>query len=334
MSTIQTIADILGVSKSTVSRAINQTGYVGENTRNRVLEVAQSLGYKPNLLAKHLSTQQSKCVGLVIANTMFDGHYFNEIVSLCAKKLQARGLNLLLADGKDSPAAESEAIDFLIGLQCDAIILYPHFLPTSSIISLIKNSNIPIVVLNRWLPMNQKHSICCNHEEDSRRVVQELVKFGHKEIAFITGELTSPTAESRLIGYKKGMTECNVDNRILVEAGDWTIASGYRAMKSLVQKNRRLEAVVASNDDMAIGAIRYITEIGMIIPKDISVVGFDDLPVSSFLNPALSSVKPPTELMVETAINQLDKLMTNQEVQRIPLFDSEINARDSIGKRN
>lgn len=330
MSTMQKIADAVGVSKTTVSRALNETGYVGVKTRERILELAEELGYRPNLLAKNLSTRQSKCIGLVMSNKMFDGHYFNEIVSFCARKLQSQGLDLLLADGKSSAEGERAAIALLTGLRCDAIILYSHFMATEDLDRLIDRTTTPIMVINRELTLHPAHTVCCDHQDDAYRVATRLIEAGYQEIAIISGNLSSPTARLRLKGTLAALQEGQQDSDTAWAEGNWSIESGYQAMKKLLSEKPGLDAVIAANDEMAIGAMRYLAEAGKKIPEDVAIIGFDDIPASAYLVPTLSSVKAPVRAMLETAIQQIFSQLSGQTLQPIPLFHSELAPRESI----
>jgi len=330
MSTMQKIADAIGVSKTTVSRALNETGYVGVKTRQRILEVAEELGYRPNLLAKNLSTNQSKCIGLVMANKMFDGHYFNEIVSFCARKLQSQGLDLLLADGKSSAEGERAAISLLAGLRCDAIILYSHFLTTEDLDALIGRTTTPIMVINRELTLHPTHTVCCDHQHDAWLVAKRLIDAGHQQIAVISGNLTSPTAKSRQAGIQAALQEAQLDEQSTYAEGNWSIESGYQAMQKLLNENPSLDAVIAANDEMAIGAMRRLAEAGKKIPEDVAIVGFDDIPAAAYLVPTLSSVKAPVRAMLEIAIEQIFAQLEGKELHPVPLFHSELEPRESM----
>lgn len=330
MSTMQKIADAIGVSKTTVSRALNETGYVGVKTRQRILEVAEELGYRPNLLAKNLSTNQSKCIGLVMANKMFDGHYFNEIVSFCARKLQSQGLDLLLADGKSSAEGEHAAIALLAGLRCDAIILYSHFLTTEDLDALIERTTTPIMVINRELKLHPAHTVCCDHQHDAYRVAHRLIESGYREIGVISGNLNSPTAKSRQAGIQAALQEAQLAEHAAYMEGNWSIESGYQAMQKLLSEKPSLDAVIAANDEMAIGAMRSLAEAGKKIPEDIAIVGFDDIPAAAYLVPTLSSVKAPVRAMLEIAIEQIYAQLEGKELRPVPLFHSELEPRESI----
>lgn len=151
MSTMQEVAKKAGVSKATVSRVLSGKGYVSEATKEQVFKAIEEAGYRPNLLARNLATNKSQCIGFVVTNTLYNGNYFNEILSQAAKKLENSGRQLVLVDGKHSADEEQAAIQFLLDLRCDAIIIYPRFLTVDAMDLIIDKHKQPIMVVNRKL---------------------------------------------------------------------------------------------------------------------------------------------------------------------------------------
>lgn len=332
MSTMLEVAKKAGVSKATVSRVLSGKGYVGEATKELVYQAIKETGYRPNLLARHLATNTSQCIGLVVTNTLYNGSYFSEILSQAAKKLEDNGRQLILMDGKHSADEEREAIDFLLDLQCDAVIIYPRFLTPDAMDEIIDLHRQPIMVVNRKLRKHQSHCICCDHKGASFKATMYLIEQGHREIAFITGSLDSPTAIERLSGYKAALKEASIPQQdSLIAQGKWTPASGFAAAESLLASQMTFSAVVASNDDMAVGAIKKFSESGIAVPGQISVIGFDDIPTAPFLSPSLASVKDPVSDMMGEVINRLISMLDGGYLSRDNVFTSELLVRDSVG---
>ena len=206
MSTMQEVAKRAGVSKATVSRVLSGKGYTSDETKELVYKAIEETGYRPNLLARNLATSKSQCIGLVVTNTLYAGSYFSELLSQAAKKLEANGRQLILVDGKHSAEEEKAAIDFLLDLRCDAVIIYPRFMSVDEMDALVEKHKQPIMVMNRKLRKNQSHCICCDHHGASFTATRHLIERGHRDIAFITGSMDSPTALDRLAGYKAALT--------------------------------------------------------------------------------------------------------------------------------
>lgn len=333
MSTMQEVAKIAGVSKATVSRVLTGKGYVSDATRDQVFKAIEQAGYRPNLLARNLASSKSQCIGMVVTNTLYNGSYFSELLAQAAKKLEDNGRQLILVDGKHNAGEEQQAIQFLLGLRCDAIIIYPRFLTIAAMDEIIGQHKQPIMVVNRRLRVHQSHCICCDHQEASRNATRHLLERGHREIAFVTGSLDSPTAIERLSGYKEALKQHRIepDERLIVQ-GKWTPASGAAAVSALLSDNVSFSAVLASNDEMAIGAIKQLTLAGIAVPAQVSVIGFDDIPTAAWLSPALSSVKDPVSGMMNEVIDRLIAMLDGGYLSQDNLFTSTLQIRDSVAE--
>lgn len=331
MSTMQEVATKAGVSKATVSRVLSGKGYVSQETKDQVFKAIEEAGYRPNLLARNLATSKSMCIGLVVTNTLYNGNYFSELISQAAKKLDANGRQLILVDGKHSAEEEREAIQFLHDLRCDGIIIYPRFLSVDEMDELIDKYKKPIMVMNRKLRKHQSHCIYCDHKGSGFNATQTLIERGHRDIAFITGSMDSPTAIERLSGYKDALTASGLPvHEPLIAAGKWSAQSGSLATQSLLKSGQTFSAILASNDEMAIGAMKALNEAGINVPAQVSVIGFDNIPTAPFLIPALSSVRDPVSDMVSEVISQIISMLDGGYLSEQNKFVSELILRDSV----
>lgn len=331
MSTMQEVASRAGVSKATVSRVLSGKGYVSQETKDQVFKAIEETGYRPNLLARNLATSKSMCIGLVVTNTLYNGNYFSELISQAAKKLDANGRKLILVDGKNSAAEEQEAIEFLHDLGCDGIIIYPRFLSIDKMDTIIDKYKKPVMVVNRKLRKHQSHCIYCDHQGSSFNATKALIERGHRDIVFITGSMDSPTAIERLSGYKEALAACDLPvQEALIVQGKWSPASGAAAISVLLEADISFSAVLASNDEMAIGAMKKLSEAGISVPEKVSVIGFDNIPTAPFLIPALSSVKDPVSDMVSEVINQIISMLDGGYLSNDNVFISELLIRDSV----
>lgn len=331
MATIQDVADRAGVSKATVSRVLSGNGYVGQEKRERVLQAIAETDYRPNLLARNLATQSSQTIGLVITNTLYSGSYFAELMAHSARMMEQQGRQLILADGKHTAGQEREAIQFLLDLRCDGIIIYPRFLSIDELDTIISQQRQPILVINRRLRINDSYCIYVDQHATSASAVTHLVTNGHRDIAFITGSLDSPTGMERLSGYQAALNAAGIPaepQRIVT--GKWTAQSGMAAVDSLLARRVAFSAIVASNDEMAIGAIKRLTECGIAVPQQVSVMGFDDIPLAPYITPSLSSVKLPVTEMINETIGRLVIMLDGGEWRPRPPFSGSLMLRDSI----
>ncbi|AIA73194.1 LacI-family transcriptional regulator [Pectobacterium atrosepticum SCRI1043] len=333
MATMLDVAKKAGVSKATVSRVLTGNNYVSKTTRDRVFQAIEEIGYRPNLLARQLATSKSQIIGLVVTNTLYSGPYFSELLFQTATMTEKYGRQLIMADGKHSAEEEREAIQFLLDLRCDAVIIYPRFLSIEALESIIEQHEQPIMVVNRTLHQHSDNGICADHQQHCHDAVNYLITQGHRDIAFICGSSNSPTGTSRLAGYRQALVDNGIpcDDRLIAQ-GDWTHDSGYTAAKSLLQRTLTFSALVASNDDMAIGAAKALREHGLAIPQDVSLLGFDDLPMASWFYPPLTTVHVPVAEMINYTLEKLLCRLEGETVIPAPAFKGTLIIRDSVSK--
>ncbi|RJF55317.1 LacI family transcriptional regulator [Serratia inhibens] len=331
MATILEVAKKAGVSKATVSRVLSGSGYVSPEKRALVDKAIAETGYRPNLLARNLATKTTQTIGLVVTNTLYSGNYFSELMSQSARIMEENGRQLILADGKHTAEEEMAAIQFLLDLRCDGVIIYPRFLSIAQMDEIISRHKQPILVINRRLRLNDSYCIFSDQHATSAAAVTHLIQLGHRDIAFITGSLDSPTGLERLSGYKSALAEQGiaVNNALIVE-GKWNAQSGMAAVDALLAGGHAFSAIVASNDEMAIGAMKRLAECQIPVPSAVSVIGFDDIPLAPYTIPSLSSMKMPVTEMIKETINRLVSMLDGGELSKRPTFPASLILRDSV----
>lgn len=331
MTTISEVAKRAGVSKATVSRVLSGNGYVGKEKREHVLQAIAETGYRPNLLARNLANKSTQTIGLVVTNTLYSGNIFSELMSHSARIMEQQNRQLILADGKHTAAEERAAIQFLLDLRCDGIIIYPRFLSIDELDAIISDHKQPILVINRRLRIHESFCVFSDQQAAGRLAVNHLLEQGHRDIAFITGSLDSPTSQERLSGYQAALIAAGiVPNPQLIVQGKWTAQSGMLAVKSLLASGESFSAIVASNDEMAIGAIKQLTENNIAVPARVSVIGFDDIPLAPYVIPSLSSMKFPVTDMINETINRLVAMLDGGELMQRKPFIASLVSRDSV----
>ena len=331
MTTMLEVAKRAGVSKATVSRVLSGNGYTSQETRDRVFQAIEESGYRPNLLARQLATKNTQTLGLVVTNTLYHGVYFSELLSHAARLTEDRGRQLILADGKHSAEEERQAIQYLLDSRCDGVIIYPRFLSVEEMDELIEQHSQPIMVLNRRLRRHPAHCVYSDQQAAAAAVVDRLVGMGHSDIAFITGSADSPTGMERLAGYREALARHDIPvQEALIAPGKWTPACGAAAVSTLLARGVSFTALIASNDDMAIGAIKQLHECGVSVPEQVSVVGFDDIALAPYVIPSLASVKMPVTEMIQETINRLIAMVEEGEPEALPSFSGKLVRRDSL----
>lgn len=331
MTTMLEVAKRAGVSKATVSRVLSGNGYTSQETRDRVFQAIEESGYRPNLLARQLATKNTQTLGLVVTNTLYHGVYFSELLSHAARLTEDRGRQLILADGKHSAEEERQAIQYLLDSRCDGVIIYPRFLSVEEMDEIIEQHSQPIMVLNRRLRRHPAHCVYSDQQAAAAAVVDRLVGMGHRDIAFITGSADSPTGIERLAGYREALARHGIPVReALIAPGKWTPACGAAGVSTLLARGVSFSALIASNDDMAIGAIKQLYESGVSVPEQVSVVGFDDIALAPYVIPSLASVKMPVTEMIQETISRLITMVEEGEAEALPSFSGKLVRRDSL----
>jgi len=334
MVTILDVARRAGVSKATVSRALNGKVVVSEEVKARIFKAIEETGYRPNLLARTLATSRSNSVGLVITNGLYNGPFFSAMIyqaATCSEDLQRQ---LVLADGKHSREDERNAINFLLQLRCEAIMIYPKYLSVDELDDIIDESSVPIVVINRELKRNRSSSVFVDHYQGSMRMVEYLLAQGHRDIAFVAGGEGSPTGDSRLAGYREAFNAAGLTpDESLIVRGSWSTESGYEAGCALLKKERPMSCVLAANDDMAIGVTKAMIDHGLRVPDDISVAGFDDSIIGRYFTPTLTTVHIPMDEMIRDAVRILLSPDSGDDSAPQSLHEGSLIVRDSVAKR-
>jgi len=331
MVTILDVARKAGVSKATVSRALNGKVVVSEEVKARIFQAIEETGYRPNLLARKLATSKSNSVGLVITNGLYNGPFFSAMIYQAATCSEDHQRQLILADGKHSEEDERNAINFLLELRCEAIMIYPKYLSVDELDDIIDRNSVPIVVINRELKRNRSNSVFVDHHRCSRQMVEHLLAQGHRTIAFVAGGEGSPTGDSRLAGYREALKDAGITpDESLIVRGSWSTESGYEAGCALLKQRRDMTCILAANDDMAIGVTKAMTDHGFQVPADISVAGFDDSIIGRYFTPTLTTVHIPMDEMISDAVQILLSPHSDPENAPLTLHEGSLIIRESV----
>jgi LacI family transcriptional regulator len=312
--TIQQIAELAEVSRSTVSRVLNDHPSVRPEVRQRVLKVIGEQGYAPQAAARSLASKRTNTLGLLIprsAAIIFSDPFFSQVIQGMTEASSKRGYFLMLS--MVSGAMEHDFYNRVLrSRSVDGLLMVSSDIDDPILPLLIKD-NLPMLLIGEHPYLSPVNSIDSENREGARMATNHLIGLGHRRVASITGFLQMSAAIDRFNGYKQALLEANIPVLPdLIEHGDYTQESGYTAMRRLLAVTPRPTAVFAANDMMAMGALRAIHEVGLSVPKDIAIVGFDDIPMAAFANPPLTTMRQPIAdigaLAVNTLIDQLENL--------------------------
>ncbi|MEJ2756966.1 MAG: LacI family DNA-binding transcriptional regulator [Anaerolineales bacterium] len=330
---MEDIAHKAGVSRSTVSRVINNHPNVSEKVRKRVREVIGDTGYTPNAAARTLASHRSGMIGLIYPKTVssvFADPYYPRltqgIVSACNQKNYT--LNLFMAENRDEEEnilSRALRTGFLDGMLVESGQI------EDLLIQRLKHSDIPLVVMGRPYHSDRVSYVDIDNVDAARIAVSHLISLGYQRIGTITGPIDFVVGIDRLQGYMKALKENNIPvNESLIVNAKFGEEHGYLAMQRMLPEKPR--AVFAASDLIALGAMRAVTEAGLRIPEDIAFVGFDDLPQINNPFPPLTTIRQPIYGMgiqlVETLLEMVEERST--KVRRI-IMDTQLIVRQSCG---
>ncbi|HZF14733.1 MAG TPA: LacI family DNA-binding transcriptional regulator [Steroidobacteraceae bacterium] len=331
MANIYEVAELAGVSLATVSRVINPGAKVSDKTRQKVLAAMKELGYRPNSIAQSLATRSSNSVGVLVSE--LHGPFYGAMLSAIEETLRAAGKFVLVAAGHSKEEQEREGIRFLVSRNCDALIVHIEALPDKVLVDHNKKST-PLVVVNRKVRGLADRCFSLNNELGGYLAARSVLELKHRKIAYISGPLDFVDARERLEGHKRALAEAGItfDARIFYE-GDYHEPSGGDALNALIERRIEFSAVVCGNDEMAAGAMAAAHDRGLRLPQELSIVGFDDAPISRYVYPKLSTVHYPIADMSRMAARWVLKNVYQQgdlDVQRV--FEPSFMLRDSVAR--
>ena len=330
MSTILDVALKARVSIATVSRVVNNSSHkVNPTTRKNVLKVIRELDYRPNALAKGLLMKKTMTIGIIIPD--ISNPYYAEIVRGIQDMADQFGYAIILLNTDRNQDRIIKHIYFLREKSADGIIFSGGTIHGEKVLSSLKELRERVVVIGRHRV--DFPAVVIDNIGGAVRATQHLIELNHKRIGFIGGPNKSTSSRDRLSGYKNTLIQngCPID-RNLIKKGDLTPRSGYLLAKELVQKER-LTAIFAANDQMAFGAIRAAKELGLRVPIDLSVMGFDNIPFSSYFDPSLTTVEIPMYPIGTAAMEMLVNLISEKNAEKLRWFDTKLLIRDSTAKR-
>ena len=310
MTTIREVAETAGVSYATVSHVINNTRLVSPETRERVLAAMDALNYRPNALARSLRQGKTNTIGLVLPDSA--NPFFAEISRGIEDEAFKKGYSVFLCNTELDIKRELFYVDVLSKKQVDGIIFVAAGDQADSLDYLLQR-NMPVVMIDRNVPNVEGDAVLTDHQLGGYLATRHLLDLGHTRIACIAGPSSITPSAERIIGYRNALEEAGLPfEEKLVIRGDYHAQSGMDITRSLLRMNPRPTAVFALNDLMAIGALRAVAEAGYSVPKDLAVIGYDDLEIARFTNPPLTTIAQPKKEIGAQAVNLLVDRMSRK----------------------
>lgn len=328
------VADRAGVSKSTVSRVLNNKKHVSEKTRKKVLQAMKELNYRPSSVAKSLVTKKTHAVGLVVSD--ITEPFFSEIIRGAETKLVEENYNMMLSNSNWVVEEELKYIRMFQEGRVDGILMiggangkFDNYLNS------LEPKNTPFVLIDRKVENKEVPKLNVNNFDAAYKGIKYLLELGHQKIACVRGTdiAASDASKDRIKGYKKALNDFAIKDEF-VFSGGFDRQTAYQVTFEILNKHQDITAIFYFSDMMAVGGLKAIKELGMSIPQDISVLGCDDLELASLVDPPLTTLRQPRYKMgylgMERLINKLegreDKNKSNDMV-----FEMELIKRASTG---
>nr|WP_235871506.1 LacI family DNA-binding transcriptional regulator [Shimia sediminis] len=298
------VAELAGVSQSAVSRVFTPGASVSAKTREKVRKAANELGYRPNVLARAMVSGKSRIIGLVVA--YLENQFYPEAIEKLSNLLQEHGYHVLIFMATKTSGNVDEVLEEILDYQVDGIVMASVAM-TSNISSRCQQAGIPIVLFNRSQDMDGITSVTTDNYAGGRRVAEFLVAGGHRKISYIAGWEGASTQRDREAGFRAALQEAHqqVYSRAI---GDFHTESARAAARDLFDRpaDDRPDAVFVANDHMALAVMDVLRfELGLSVPGDVSVVGFDDVPPAAWPAYDLTTLRQRSNLMVEETVNAL-----------------------------
>ena len=335
--TLKVIAENLGISISTVSKALKDYPDVSKKTKAQVNELAKTLNYRPNAFAVNLRTKESKTIGLIIPEVVH--HFFSSVIKGIIAQAEKKGYLVIILQSNESYELEKKQIDLLLSKRVDGILISlanetADFKHLNNIIA----QNTPLVMFDKIAKLVNCSKIIIDDRKAAYKATQHLINIGCKRIAHFRGPLLPQNSIDRFLGYKKALLDNNLpyDSSLvyICECGDKSFEEGKIRAQQLLMEHNDIDGIFINTDLVAIGAMTEFNRQSIRIPEDINVIGFSNWFMSSVISPSLSTINQPGYLMGKTAFKQLYKeikqLKKKQEIKpRIIELETELIVRES-----
>lgn len=333
--TINEIASLAGVSRSTVSRVISSKGYASPEVRKRVLEVIEKLQYKPSAVARAMVTQRTHNIGVIVFREhppIVSHPLYGKLIDAILMAAEARGYSILLKTDKEMSLRST---DYLMEQRVDGLILISRL--QQNVIDYVKSFKVPYLMVNGATDDPEVVHLVSNDEEGGQRAAEHLYGLGHRRFFVVAGPQEHRSHYLRLRGFKRGLERLGGAEDIrIVYSPESALQHSYRLMREHMDvfKQQAYSAAFATNDMLALGAMKALLEQSIRVPEQVSVMGFDDVDLASVYAPALTTVRVDTERIGRDAVSKLDSLIRGeQDIAMLNEYASELIVRQSTQRR-
>jgi len=329
MPTIRDVAKRANVAPITVSRVINNSGYVSQEVRQRVEQAIAELNYIPNSLGPSLRSKRTNILALVLSD--ITNPFWTTVARGVEDTANQSGYYVVLCNTDESQSKQDEYLTVMLRKRVDGVLLVPAQ-STAQSIRMIQQQAVPVVVMDRRVPDSVVDVVRCDSVEGAYRLTRHLLDLGHRYVAMITGPEQVSTAVDRVIGFRRAMEEAGLGQEMQqVYWGEFNQKAGFDLTKRVLRSTPRPTAIFAGNNFIAIGALKALREAGAQVPDDMALVAFDDLPAPLVIDPFFTVAVQPAYEMGKTATELLLTRITQQTTGHVEevLFQAQIIVRRS-----
>ncbi len=308
--TIKDVAKKLGISYSSVSRALNGKPGVSGATRSQIQKAAEEMGYQPNFLARSLVNRTTKTIGVIVPD--ISNPFFCAIVTGITEAAAEKKYDVLLCVSNWDIAKEMEYITTLKNKQVDGLILKPS---SDKEKDLYNDIELPLLFLESWFSGSGGSIVEVDNKKGGYLAAEHLIQCGYKHIGIICGRVGSFSSSQRLEGYSSALQEygLKVKDSLISKGNPFTVSGGFKATEKLLKNNKNLDAIFAANDMMALGAMQLLNEKGILVPDQMGIIGFDDITYAALPQIMLSTINQPKEEMGKIAFTTLYEHIKNKD---------------------
>ncbi|MGC8666937.1 MAG: LacI family DNA-binding transcriptional regulator [Chthonomonadales bacterium] len=336
-ATLKDVADMVGVSQATVSYVLNgkAEARISEATRRRVLEAAAQLRYRPNALAVAMARGQSRTIGIYqthVSESPLSGMWAAQVTRGIANALRDLGYHMLVYNYREPN--EVDPVTFLDGRTDGLVILAPH--AEDAVPCQLAQLGFPIAIIAGW-PVDGEKAVCVDTDNvaGTRMATAYLTNLGHTRICHLAGPPDVPNAQDRLRGFQEAMEEHGLGDQMHIVQGGFSEAAGYAAAMTALHLRPRPTAILAANDIAALGTLKACAELGLRVPQDVSVMGFDDAPICTLTRPTLTTMRQPAAALGAEAARLVIAVGCGEPaVPRVKLLPPELIPRGSTASPN
>ncbi|WP_447752421.1 LacI family DNA-binding transcriptional regulator [Sphingopyxis fribergensis] len=315
MATIKMVAERAGVSTATVSRALSEPELVQPDTRRRVQNAIDALGYVPNFAAKSLRMLRTRKIVVMVPDV--SNPFFAEVIRGAEDAAQAAGYSLLLGDTRDDADREAQYADMLLRKEADGLIFLGHRVP-GKLVKLVqqKGFSAPVVNACDFSPALGVASVHIDNARAAAEAINLLLSMGHRRIALLAGPDSSHLTRERLEGARRAAAMAGIADQLIVAHGDYTLESGVALAAGVFDTDTPPTALFCFSDEVAIGALATCRDRGIVCPDDVSIVGFDDVRYARFQSPPLTTIRQPMKLIGMEAVELLLAVLNGSAGER------------------